>query len=77
MRIGETTMQCQRKVRHDHRSRTAQFDLFAAASDAAASTPRWDALPEEARRGLTRLMVQLLLSYTDDAHEPKEARDDV
>ena len=77
MRIGEITMRCQRKVRHDHRSRTAQFDLFAAPSDAAAPMPRWGALPEEARRALTRLMVQLLLDYADDAHGPKEARDDV
>lgn len=76
MRIGETTMRCQRKVRHDHRSRTAQFDLFAAPSDATVPTPRRSALPEEARRALTRLMVQLLLDYAHDAHGPKEPRDD-
>ena len=70
-------MRCQRKVRHDHQSRTAQFDLFAAPSDAAAPTLRWGAFPEETRRTLTRLMVQLLLDYADDAYGPKEARDDV
>jgi hypothetical protein len=70
-------MRCQRKVRHDHRSRTTQFDLFAAPGDAAVPTPGWGALPEEARRALTRLMVQLLLDHADDAREPREACDDV
>jgi hypothetical protein len=70
-------MRRQRKVRHDHQSRTTQFDLFAAPGDAAVPTPGWDALPEEARRALTRLMVQLLLDHADDAREPGEACDDV
>jgi hypothetical protein len=70
-------MRCQRKVRHDHQTRTIQFDLFAAPGDAAGPTPGWGALPEEARRALTRLMVQLLLDHADDAREPREACDDV
>ena len=70
-------MRCQRKVGHDHRSTTTQFDLFAAPGDAAVPMPGWGALPEEARRALTRLMVQLLLDHADDAHEPREACDDV
>ena len=71
-------MRCQRKVRHDHRSRTIQFDLFAAPGDAAVPTPGWSALPEEARRALTRLMVQLLLEHAGDAaRAPREACDDV
>ena len=45
-------MQCQRHVRHDHRSRTTQFDLFAAPSGEAVSTPAWNALPEETRSAL-------------------------
>lgn len=70
-------MRCQRKVRHDHRSRTAQFDLFTAPGDKAMPTPAWGALPEETRRALTRLMVQLLLDHADDVRGPREACDDV
>ena len=51
-------MRCQRKVRHDHRSRTTQFDLFAALGVAAVPTPGWSTVPEEARRALTHLMAQ-------------------
>ena len=64
-------------VRHDHRTRTTQFDLFTAPGGEAVPTPAWGALPEEARRVLTRLMVQLLLDHADDAREPREACDDV
>ena len=78
MRIGEITMRCQRKVRHDHRSRTTQFDLFAAPGDEAVLTPAWGAFPEETRPALTRLMVQLLLDHADArGPQPEEARDDV
>src|SRR5215831_4778379 len=59
-RIGEATMQCQRHVRHDHRCRTTQFDLFAAPSGEAVSTPAWNALPEETRSALIGLMAQLI-----------------
>jgi hypothetical protein len=71
-------MRCQRKVRHDHRTRTAQFDLFAAPGDEMVPMPAWGALPEETRRALTRLMVQLILDHADN-HGPgrKEARHDV
>ena len=62
-------MRCQRKVRHDHRSRTTQFDLFAAPGAAAVPTPGWSALPEEARRALTHLMAQLFLDHADGARE--------
>ena len=64
-------------VRHDHRPRTTQFDLFAAPGGAAVPTPAWGALPEETRRALTCLMVQLMLDHADGARGPKEARDDV
>jgi hypothetical protein len=70
-------MRCRRKVLHDHRFRTAQFDLFAAPGGKAMPTPAWGALPEETRRALTRLMVQLLLDHADDARWPREAGDDV
>jgi hypothetical protein len=70
-------MRCQRKVRHDHRSKTTQFDLFAAPSGKAMPTPEWGALPEEVRRALTRLTVQLLLDHADDVRGPREACDDV
>jgi hypothetical protein len=49
MRIGEVMMQRQRNVRHNHRTRTIQFDLFAAPGGEAMLTPAWGALPEETR----------------------------
>jgi hypothetical protein len=72
-------MQCQRHVRHDHRSRTTQFDLFAAPSGEAVSTPAWNALPEETRSALIGLMAQLILDHADDARgpRPEEARHDI
>ena len=72
-------MLCQRNVRHDHRTRTTQFDLFAAPGGEAVPTPAWGALPEETRSALTRLMVQLILDHADDARGPlpEEARHDV
>ena len=45
---------------------TCQFDLFS--SQAAAETaqmPQWQALPEETRRTLTKLMVRLILDHVD------------
>ena len=72
-------MRCQRNVRHDHRTRTTQFDLFTAPAGEAAPTPSWGALPEETRSALTRLMVQLILDHVDDARGPlpEEARHDI
>jgi hypothetical protein len=79
MRIGAATMQCQRNVRHDPRTKTTQFDLFAATGGEAVPTPAWGALPEETRSALTRLMVQLVLDHVDDARGPlsEEARHDI
>ena len=65
-------MRCQRNVRHDHRSRTTQFDLFAATGAVVAPTPAWSAPPEEARRALTHLMAQLLLDHANGARGPRE-----
>ncbi len=72
-------MRSQRNVRHDHRTRTTQFDLFAAPGDKAVPTPAWGALPEETRLALTRLMVRLFLDHAHDARglQPEEARHDV
>jgi hypothetical protein len=73
-------MRSQRSVRrHDHRTRTTQFDLFAAPGGAAVPTPAWGALPEETRSALIRLMVQLILDHADDARglQPEEARHDI
>jgi hypothetical protein len=71
-------MRCQRNVHHDHRTRTTQFDLFAAPGGEAVPTPAWGALPEEARSALTRLMVRLILEHADDPRgpPPEEARHD-
>ena len=57
----------------------AQFDLFAAPSGEAVSTPAWNALPEETRSALIGLMAQLILDHADDARgpRPEEARHDI
>jgi hypothetical protein len=74
MRIGEVMMQCQCNVRHNHRTRTTQFDLFAAPGGEAVLTPAWGALPEETRSAVTGLMVQLILDHADArGPQPEEA----
>ena len=72
-------MRSQGSVRHDHRTRTTQFDLFAAPGGRAEPTPAWGALPEETRLALTRLMVRLILDHAPDAGgpQPEEAHHDV
>lgn len=72
-------MRCQRNLRHDHQTRTTQFNLFAAPAGEAVPTPAWGALPKEIRSALTRLMVQLILDHVDDARgpQPEEARHDI
>jgi hypothetical protein len=72
-------MHCQRNARHDHRTRTTQFDLFAARGGGAVPAPAWGALPEETRSALTRLMVQLMLDHAHDARgsQPEEVRRDI
>jgi hypothetical protein len=70
-------MRCQHKVRYDQQARTRQFDLFAPPGGKAMPAPTWGALPEETRRTLTRLIVQLILGHADDARGLEEARDDV
>jgi hypothetical protein len=70
-------MRWQRNVRHGQQTRTRQFDLFATPGGTAMPTPTWGALPEETRRTLTRLIVQLILGHADDACGPGEVRDDV
>jgi hypothetical protein len=72
-------MQCQRNVRHDPQTKTTQFDLFAATGGEALPTPAWDALPEETRSALIRLMVQLLLDHAFDVRgpQPEEAHHDI
>jgi hypothetical protein len=72
-------MQCQRKVRHNHRTRTIQFDLFAAPGGEAVLTPAWGALPEGTRSALTGLMARLILDHAHDARgpQPEEAGHDV
>jgi hypothetical protein len=72
-------MQCQRNVRYDPRTKTTQFDLFAATGGEVVPTPAWGALPEETRSALIRLMVQLLLDHADDVRgpQPEEAHHDI
>ena len=58
---------------------TYQFDLFS--NRPAAETvqmPPWQALPEETRRRLTKLMVRLILNHVDGERAPRseEARHD-
>jgi hypothetical protein len=71
-------MRCQRNVRHNHRTRTTQLDLFTAPGGETVPTPAWGALPEETRSVLTRLIVQLILDHVN-ARGPllKEGRHDI
>ena len=58
---------------------THQFDLFSNPHDAeTVPTPQWQALPDETRRALTRLMVRLILDHVDGgrASDRQEARHD-
>ena len=62
-----------------HQPTTYQFDLFSSQHDAeAAQTPPWQALPEETRLRLTKLMVRLILDHLDGERTggSEEARHD-
>jgi hypothetical protein len=49
-----------------HKPKTYQLDLFSSPRDAETSqTPPWQALPEQTRRTLTKLMVRLILDHAD------------
>jgi hypothetical protein len=51
------------------KSTTHQFDLFSNPPVAkTARVPAWQALPEETRRRLTRLMVRLILDHVGGDH---------
>jgi hypothetical protein len=59
------------------RPTSQQLELFARPSDPdLIPAPHWQALPEEARVTLTKLMVRLILDYAAGAQAPhrKEAR---
>jgi hypothetical protein len=73
-------MRCQRSLRHQHQSRTQQFDLFGEPDgDGAAQRPQWQALPNETRQALTDLMVRMILDHAEEACslQPEEGRHDV
>ena len=61
-------------------TRHSQFDLFSDPHAVeAAQTPQWQALPDETRQALTKLMVRLILDHVDGdlAPEREETRHDV
>ena len=63
---------------HVRRTRTTQFDLFAAPGGEAVLTPAWGAFPEETRSAVTGLMVQLILDHADArGPQPEEAGHDL
>jgi hypothetical protein len=73
-------MRRQRQARHDRRSRTQQFDLFASGSGgSAAPTPEWRALPAPTRQALTALMTRLIFDHAagDRRPQPRKVRHDV
>jgi hypothetical protein len=73
-------MQRQRSLRHQHQSRTQQFDLFGEPDgDGAVQSPEWQALPNETRQALTDLMVRMILDHAQEAcrPQPEERRHDV
>ena len=73
-------MRRQRQLRHDRRSGTQQFDLFATGSGGnAALTPEWRTLPAATRQALTALITRLIFDHAVGDHrpQPREARHDV
>jgi hypothetical protein len=79
-RIGERSMRRQRQLRHDRRSGTQQFDLFATGSGgSAAPTPEWRTLPAPTRQALTALMTRLIVDYAVGDHRPgpRKVRHDI
>jgi hypothetical protein len=79
-RIGERPMRRQQQLRHDRRSGTQQFDLFATRSGGnAAPTPEWRTLPAPTRQALTALLMRLIFDHAAGDHrpQPRKARHDV
>jgi hypothetical protein len=73
-------MRRQRQLRHDRRSGTQQFDLFATRSGGnAAPTPEWRTLPAPTRQALTALLMQLIFEHAavDHCPQPRKVRHDV
>jgi hypothetical protein len=72
-------MRRQRQLRHDSRSGTQQFDLFATRSGSTAPTPEWQTLPAPTRQALTALLMRLIFDYAAGDHRPQpgKARHDV
>lgn len=73
-------MRRQRQLRHDRRSGTQQFDLFATGSGgSAAPTPEWRTLPAPTRQALTALMTRLIVDYAVGDHRPgpRKVRHDI
>ena len=73
-------MRRQWQLRHDRRSGTQQFDLFATGSGgSAAPTPEWRTLPAPTRQALTALMTRLIFDHAAGDHhpQPRKARHDV
>jgi hypothetical protein len=72
-------MRSQQNVRHNHRAKMTQFDLFAVSGGGVALTPTWQTLPEETRLALTRLVARLILDHARNAGAPQleEARHDI
>jgi hypothetical protein len=55
---------------------TQQFDLFSRPAAETVQVPPWQALPEETRRRLTKLMVRLILAHADRALQREDADHD-
>ena len=73
-------MRRQRQLRHDRRSGTQQFDLFATRSGGnLAPTPEWRTLPAPTRQALTALLMRLIFDHAagDRRPQPGKARHDV
>ena len=73
-------MRRQRSLRHQHQSRTQQFDLFGEPDgDSAIQRPKWQTLPNETRQALTELMVRMILEHAQEpcCSQRGERRDDV
>jgi len=79
-RIGEMSVQWQKRARHNPRSKPHQLELFAPPIVRGTTpVPDWQTLPAATRRALTTLLARLILDHRDGdgrADEKEVRRDD-
>ena len=65
-------MGTKRRLQHNRRGGTQQFDLFTTRSGGSmAQAPEWRTLPEPTRQALTALLTRLICDHAAGAHHPQ------